>query len=78
MHVLIPRFSYSYINIIILRDICYMYSYIVAIIVVPQLARNNYNVYPKQLEYSSEISDQINCCLKAKPIGVESCMARVC
>ena len=39
---------------------------------------SQYNVYPKQLEYSSEICDQTNCYLKAKPIGVESCMARVC
>ena len=39
---------------------------------------HDYKVCPKQLEYSSEICDQTACCLKIKPTGVESCMARVC
>ena len=37
-----------------------------------------YNVYPKQLEYTNKIYDQINCYFKAKPTGVEVCIACVC
>ena len=45
---------------------------------IPQLACSNYKVFPKHLAYSSKIGDQTSCRLKTKPIGVESCMARVC
>ena len=45
---------------------------------VPQLACHDYKVCPKQLEYSSELYNQIGCYLNTKPTGVESCMARVC
>ena len=39
---------------------------------------HDYKVCLKQLEYSSEICDQIGCRLNTKPLGVESCMAQVC